>query len=121
MSFLIFQAKNGKWRTKVIKHRRSYTMGGDFDGYDENDDYYYSDGTLNSNTNGYGHVNRIGSFKNGIAKGSYVFRNLSRNTEYEVKIRAKNRFGWSEMAPSIHIFRTSTSGKLMLIVIYTFV
>jgi len=103
------KAKNGKWRTKVIKHRRSYTMGGDFDGYDENDDYYYSDGTLNSNTNGYGHVNRIGSFKNGIAKGSYVFRNLSRNTEYEVKLRAKNRFGWSEMAPSIHIFRTSTS------------
>ena len=82
----------------------------DFDGYDEEDDYYYSDLKTNQKTNFDGHMNHIGSFKNGVAEGVYVFKNLSRNTEYEVKIRAKNRFGWSENEPSL-FFRTSNNSK----------
>ena len=82
----------------------------DFDGYDEEDDYYYSDLKTNQKTNFDGYMNHIGSFKNGVAEGVYVFKNLSRNTEYEVKIRAKNRFGWSENEPSL-FFRTSNNSK----------
>ena len=107
--FPLFQAKNGKWRTKIIKNRRRYSLS-DFDGFDEDDDYYYTDWKSDTKTNFYGYQNRDNSFDNGIATGSYVFHNLSRNTEYEVKIRAKNRFGWSENEPSL-FFRTSISGK----------
>jgi len=41
--------------------------------------------------------NRHGSrYHRGVAEGDYVLEDLSPNTEYEVKIRAKNRFGWSQ-------------------------
>ena len=102
--------KDGKWRTKIIKHRRRYSL--DFNGYDdENDDYFYSeDWKSNQKTDFYGYINRVSSFKNGIAEENYVFTNLTRDTEYEVKIRAKNRFGWSENEPSL-FFRTSSNGK----------
>ena len=93
----------------MIKHRRRYSLS-DFDGFDEDDDYYYTDWKSGKKANVYGYPNRDSSFNNGIAEGSYVFHNLSRNTEYEVKIRAKNRFGWSENEPSL-FFRTSNSGK----------
>ena len=106
----MFQAKNGKWKMKVIKNRRKYSLS-DFDEFDEDDDYYYTDWNSNKQTNLYSYRNGDSSFNNGIARGSYVFHNLSRNTEYEVKIRAKNRFGWSENEPSL-FFRTSISGKL---------
>ena len=106
--------KNSKWRTKIIKHRRSYSL--DFNGYD-NDDYFYSDDWKldEQKKDLYGYINRISSFKNGIAEENYVFHNLSRNTEYEVKIRAKNRFGWSENEPSL-FFRTSNNGKYILLI-----
>jgi len=101
------KAKNGKWKMKVIKNRRKYSLS-DFDEFDEDDDYYYTDWNSNKQTNLYSYRNGDSSFNNGIARGSYVFHNLSRNTEYEVKIRAKNRFGWSENEPSL-FFRTSIS------------
>ena len=94
---------------KVIKNRRKYSLS-DFDEFDEDDDYYYTDWNSNKQTNLYSYRNGESSFNNGIATGSYIFYNLSRNTEYEVKIRAKNRFGWSENEPSL-FFRTSISGK----------
>jgi hypothetical protein len=111
--------KKSKWITKIIKHRRSYSL--DFNGYDdENDDYFYSeDWKSNKKTDLYGYINRISSFKNGIAEENYVFHNLSRNTEYEVKIRAKNKLGWSENEPSL-FFRTSNNGKYILLIIVDF-
>ena len=113
---IYFQVKNSKWRTKVIKNRRPYSLD-DFEGYDENDDdYYYSDWKSNQRKKVYGYSHQIGSFNNGIAEGSYVFNNLTRDTEYEVKIRAKNRFGWSENEPSL-FFRTSNNGKYIVLVI----
>ena len=75
--------KNSKWRTKIIKHRRSYSL--DFSGYDdENDDYFYSDDwKSNQKTDFYGYINRISSFKNGIAEENYVFHNRENRNEIE--------------------------------------
>ena len=109
------QVKNSKWITKVIKNRRTYSLD-EFESYDENDeDYYYSDWKSNQRKNVYGYSNHVASFNNGIAEGSYLFNNLTRNTEYEVKIRAKNRFGWSEKEPSLE-FSTSNHGKYNVLV-----
>ena len=83
----------------------------DFEVYDENgEDYQPSDWKTNQRKNVNGFSNHNGNFNNGVAEGSYVFNSLAPDTEYEVKIRAKNRFGWSENAPSL-FFRTSSNGK----------
>ena len=88
-----------------------------FEGYRENnddddDDYPFDmKSHLRRKVNGYS--SNVGNANNKVAEGSYIFNNLTRNTEYEVKIRAKNRFGWSENEPSF-VFKTSYNGKYKL-------
>ena len=53
---------------------------------------------------------RSGSQNGPVAEGTFSFGLLSPNTEYEVKIRAKNKYGWSEEEPSF-VFKTSRLGK----------
>ena len=51
--------------------------------------------------------------RGGVAEGDYVFEDLSPNTEYEVKIRAKNRFGWSQDEGEF-VFTTSDRGEKII-------
>ena len=46
----------------------------------------------------------------GIYSGNHVFENLEPDTEYEVRVRAKNRFGWTEGDTAFR-FRTSLHGE----------
>ena len=53
---------------------------------------------------------RSGSHNGPVAEGTFSFGLLLPNTEYEVKIRAKNKYGWSEEEP-FFVFKTSRLGK----------
>ena len=44
------------------------------------------------------------------AEGTFSFKFLNPNTEYEVKIRARNKHGWSQEEP-VFVFKTSRIGK----------
>ena len=46
-----------------------------------------------------------------ISEGTYSFIHLKPDTEYEVKIRAKNYYGWSEDEPAV-VFKTSNKGSM---------
>ena len=54
--------------------------------------------------------NRQRRLGGGYHKGVYVFHQLTPDTEYEVKIRARNRYGWSNEEGTF-LFRTSYTGK----------
>ena len=55
---------------------------------------------------------RSGSHNGPVAEGTFSFGLLLPNTEYEVKIRAKNKYGWSEEEP-FFVFKTSRLGKYL--------
>ena len=48
-----------------------------------------------------------------VSPGAFTFTKLLPDTEYEVKIRAKNAYGWSNEAPAF-VFKTSYKGKLIV-------
>ena len=41
---------------------------------------------------------------------TFTFNDLSPDTEYEVKIQARNSYGWSDNEPAF-VFKTSHRGK----------
>jgi len=88
----------GPWKTQSIDHRTPWA----------HEQYYNSDTQLS----GYDHTGINGGFHSAssnsrsISEGTYSFIHLKPDTEYEVKIRAKNYYGWSKDEPAV-VFKTS--------------
>ena len=94
----------GSWITQSVNHRTPW-----------NHQHYYPSDSQFSVT-AFDHNTDPGNFHSGpshsksISEGTYSFIHLSPNTEYEVKIRAKNSYGWSDDEPAF-VFKTSNRGE----------
>ena len=99
IGFFTFFQGYGSWKTQKIDHRTPWT------GHEH---YYSPDSRLS--VGGF----HTSSNSKSISEGTYSFIHLSPDTEYEVKIRAKNAYGWSEDEPAF-VFKTSNKGQFCLL------
>jgi hypothetical protein len=81
----------------------------------EESNYYYGNTrltgtTTNNNNNNDNNNNNNRRNNNSKFSGSYSFSPLLANTEYDIKIKARNKFGWSENEPAF-VFKTSNRGQ----------
>jgi hypothetical protein len=85
----------------------------------EESNYYYGNTRLtgtttnnNNNNDNNNNNNNNNNRRNNNSKfsGSYSFSPLLANTEYDIKIKARNKFGWSENEPAF-VFKTSNRGQ----------
>ena len=93
---------DGHWTSSSINHKNSAWNYDNF--YNSNQRSSISMPNLDGGTF------RSGSHNGPVAEGTFSFGLLLPNTEYEVKIRAKNKYGWSEEEP-FFVFKTSRLGK----------
>lgn len=101
----------GHWTTRSINHLiQSWNYGNYYPGGSSGSDSYSdtprsissATNTANDGGNKFHSVSRTGPF----AEGTWQFTHLIPNSEYEVKIRERNKYGWSLEEPSF-VFKTS--------------